>query len=508
MGAYLNKPVVEKESESGSGSGLTYGATCMQGWRVNQEDAHNCVISLAGDWSLFAVYDGHGGSEVAKYTAEHFPEFLKTREFWKSDDIDESLKKIFIDFDDVLRSEDVMKELKKISNEGKERPPRDEGHDSEDEADRIQTIEESRLPIEELLAKYGYSVIRKGGNGNGTKSIVQSLVDAANEVKEDTEDCDDSDEGTADCKKDKKKRPCKSPSIEKAKRAKTDSSAPDATATESCGAEPVVTSTTDDASAPAAGDEANTDGDSKPDGVEAAGSAEALEKKEKATTEEGEGDSSDDDSSFDEAVEGEDEEMDEDDDEAEDEEIYIPGGGEVPGDDSGTTACVCLISKDKVVVANAGDSRAILSRAGVAIDLSVDHKPEDEIEKNRIEKAGGMVNEDGRVNGGLNLSRAFGDHCYKKNTELPLAEQMISALPDIKIETLQKEDEFLVVACDGIWNSMESQQVIDFVKEKLAAGRNCQQVAEDLCDACLADSTQGDGTGCDNMTVIVTQIAH
>lgn len=75
-------------------------------------------------------------------------------------------------------------------------------------------------------------------------------------------------------------------------------------------------------------------------------------------------------------------------------------------------------------MANVGDSRAVLSRAGTAVDLSVDHKPEDDEEKRRIIKvsslssltlkAGGEISEDGRVNGGLNLSRALGDHAYKK----------------------------------------------------------------------------------------------
>lgn len=67
-----------------------------------------------------------------------------------------------------------------------------------------------------------------------------------------------------------------------------------------------------------------------------------------------------------------------------------------------------MIKNKKLYVANAGDSRCILSRGGKAIDMSVDHKPEDEVEKNRIEAAGGKVTEEGRVNGGLNLSRAIG----------------------------------------------------------------------------------------------------
>ena len=59
-------------------------------------------------------------------------------------------------------------------------------------------------------------------------------------------------------------------------------------------------------------------------------------------------------------------------------------------------------------MANAGDSRCVLSRAGKAVEMSFDHKPEDDIERKRIEKAGGKVTSDGRVNGGLNLSRALG----------------------------------------------------------------------------------------------------
>lgn len=58
--------------------------------------------------------------------------------------------------------------------------------------------------------------------------------------------------------------------------------------------------------------------------------------------------------------------------------------------------------------------RCVLSRKGQAIDMSTDHKPEDEQEKARIIKAGGRVTGDGRVNGGLNLSRAIGDHAYKQ----------------------------------------------------------------------------------------------
>ena len=59
-------------------------------------------------------------------------------------------------------------------------------------------------------------------------------------------------------------------------------------------------------------------------------------------------------------------------------------------------------------------------RDGKAIEMSFDHKPEDTPERDRIENAGGKVTPDGRVNGGLNLSRAIGDHAYKTNKNLPL----------------------------------------------------------------------------------------
>lgn len=119
-------------------------------------------------------------------------------------------------------------------------------------------------------------------------------------------------------------------------------------------------------------------------------------------------------------------------------------------------------------MANAGDSRCVLCRDGQAVELSLDHKPEDEPEMERIVKAGGKVTADGRVNGGLNLSRALGDHAYKQNADLPPQEQMISALPDVRHITIEPErDEFMVLACDGIWNFMSSQDVIQFIRARL-----------------------------------------
>lgn len=123
-----------------------------------------------------------------------------------------------------------------------------------------------------------------------------------------------------------------------------------------------------------------------------------------------------------------------------------------PGYSSGTTAIVALIRNNTLYVANVGDSRCVLSREGQAIEMSEDHKPEDQKEFARITKAGGSVTFDGRINGGLNLSRAIGDHFYKDNSSLPDEEQMISAKPDVRIIEIDvNKDEFVFLACDGIW---------------------------------------------------------
>jgi len=85
--------------------------------------------------------------------------------------------------------------------------------------------------------------------------------------------------------------------------------------------------------------------------------------------------------------------------------------------------------------------------------------------------------------GGLNLSRAIGDHAYKKASTLPAEEQAITALPDIRTLTLEDQDEFMIIACDGIWNFMSSQDAVDFVRvrlEKKSLAQICEEVSRTL----------------------------
>jgi len=174
---------------------------------------------------------------------------------------------------------------------------------------------------------------------------------------------------------------------------------------------------------------------------------------------------------------------------------------------------VALLVGRELYVANAGDSRCVVCRDGKAIEMSYDHKPEDEPERQRINKAGGRVTQDGRVNGGLNLSRAIGDHAYKTNKELPLSEQMISPVPDVKKLTIDPEkDSFVLLACDGIWNSLSSQETVDFISTRLNKPNAkhdttyLTNIIKELFDHCLAPDTMGDGTGCDNMTAVIAKL--
>lgn len=95
------------------------------------------------------------------------------------------------------------------------------------------------------------------------------------------------------------------------------------------------------------------------------------------------------------------------------------GSGSDPNNDNlmldsiGCTANVIMMEDyKKLYIANAGDSRSVLARKGKAVPLSFDHKPENDEERRRIEKAGSTITE-GRVDGNLNLSRSLGDLKYK-----------------------------------------------------------------------------------------------
>lgn len=182
-----------------------------------------------------------------------------------------------------------------------------------------------------------------------------------------------------------------------------------------------------------------------------------------------------------------------------------------PDERSGCTAVAVLISEDgkKLYCANAGDSRAILGQSSAAGSsavepLSDDHKPYNRGEQLRIQKAGSVVFNK-RVNGILALSRAIGDFNFKKNRVLPWVEQAVTCSPDVKeIDIDQARDDFIVLACDGIWDVRSNDDVAAFVRQRLQRKVPLHTICEQLMQSCL--SPRPFGNGCDNMSVIVVTL--
>ncbi|KAL3509323.1 hypothetical protein ACH5RR_028724 [Cinchona calisaya] len=127
------------------------------------------------------------------------------------------------------------------------------------------------------------------------------------------------------------------------------------------------------------------------------------------------------------------------------------------GKGGSTAVTAILINCEKLVVANVGDSRAVICKKGVAKQLSVDHEPSRE--KKIIESKGGFVSnlpgDVPRVDGQLAVARAFGDKSLKRH---------LSSEPDIELETVDDDVEFAILASDGLWKVMSNQEAVDSIK--------------------------------------------
>ncbi|KAL3524401.1 hypothetical protein ACH5RR_017235 [Cinchona calisaya] len=145
-----------------------------------------------------------------------------------------------------------------------------------------------------------------------------------------------------------------------------------------------------------------------------------------------------------------------------DEEVMY-GNRAVVGTTTGSTAVVAVVGEEEVVVANCGDSRAVLSRGGIAIPLSCDHKPERPDELERIELSGGkVINWNGqRVLGVLATSRSLGDEYLKP---------FVISEPEVTVTKRSNTDEFLILGSDGLWDVI-SNDVACHVARKCLDGR-------------------------------------
>jgi serine/threonine protein phosphatase PrpC len=190
----------------------------------------------------------------------------------------------------------------------------------------------------------------------------------------------------------------------------------------------------------------------------------------------------------------------------------------------GTTAAVVLIRGNRLLSANIGDSRAVVSISGIALDVIREQTPGREDERARIERQGGWVKEERelqmsklhsmdlsdpmikrkaervvrwvniyRVNGELAVSRAIGDFDYKGEALLnyefwafpeghdrTFHGDLIIPVPEFQEIEITPEVEFLIIGCDGLWDTITSQEAVDHIRQKLNEGYNAQVSFEEF----------------------------
>ncbi|PAN50156.1 hypothetical protein PAHAL_9G502400 [Panicum hallii] len=166
-------------------------------------------------------------------------------------------------------------------------------------------------------------------------------------------------------------------------------------------------------------------------------------------------------------------------------------------DESGGACCVtAVLQKGGLVVSNAGDCRAVLSRAGKAEALTSDHRASREDEKERIENLGGfVVNYRGtwRVQGSLAVSRGIGDAHLK---------QWIVADPDTRTLLVDQQCEFLILASDGLWDKIDNQEAVDLARPLCTNNDKASRMA--ACRMLTETSISRGST--DDISVVIIQL--
>ena len=151
---------------------------------------------------------------------------------------------------------------------------------------------------------------------------------------------------------------------------------------------------------------------------------------------------------------------------------------------SGTTALTAFIWGDQLMVANAGDCRAVLCRRGKAIELSNDHRPSNPEEALRVRAAGGHICPDGYLDGHLAVLRALGDHHFT-GLKAPTGpngtmQGPLTAEPEIASHAILPEDEFVLMACDGFWDVFSSQRAVECARQQLREHNDPQTCSQQL----------------------------
>eukprot|EP01128_Nolandella_sp_AFSM9_P012755 TRINITY_DN958_c1_g1_i2.p1 TRINITY_DN958_c1_g1~~TRINITY_DN958_c1_g1_i2.p1 ORF type:complete len:487 (+),score=121.03 TRINITY_DN958_c1_g1_i2:232-1692(+) len=181
-------------------------------------------------------------------------------------------------------------------------------------------------------------------------------------------------------------------------------------------------------------------------------------------------------------------------------------------DTHGSTAVFALVTKDDkdeekpwlVQCCNLGDSRLIIGRydGSELTQVSQDHKPTQEKEMARIQKAGGFIARN-RIDACLAVSRAFGDGSYKTNTELSAIEQKVSPEPDVFQERVGPND-FLFICCDGIFEAMTNEEAIEHLTNGMKEEEDLALLLSSFLQKVLEGGSLGGSR--DNMTAMIIEL--
>lgn len=476
MGTYLSTPILEQGLEEGedlnSNIPCAWGVVDMQGWRKTMEDAHvaqtdvmppsstsdqtiekNAVKDAA---KVFAVFDGHGGCEVAHFCQLYLIDVLTSQEEWKKDnaDVGKALASCFHAIDRMVDDPEHRAEIEELKTKKPEPGERrtiqesqsrrnEESETSDEKNDQFN--DEKKIESEASNTDSVSSPTEKEEIQSTTEEIDsdEDSTDVNGEIDDDR--LDTSDEGTSNNDKD----------ISGINLSAEDS----ITLFKKLLINKVGMVDLSE----------SKDGDANETNVS------EIDKQGITPT-------------------------------------RLQNGKPVCNlpehpIHAGCTSVCAIIVGNTLTVANAGDSRAVLcQKGGITKALSFDHKPMNEIEMKRIKAAGGFVNQFGRVNGNLNLSRSIGDLKYKQVPGIPPPEQMITAEPDIMQVTLDPDDEFLILACDGIWDCLTNAQAVDYVMSRIEMKKPTEIGAEMLTDIISKDPRLTQGIGGDNMTVMVVDL--
>ncbi|KAG9342123.1 hypothetical protein JZ751_017122 [Albula glossodonta] len=175
-------------------------------------------------------------------------------------------------------------------------------------------------------------------------------------------------------------------------------------------------------------------------------------------------------------------------------------------DRSGSTAAAVLISPRRIYFINCGDSRTLLCRNQKVCFYTEDHKPVNPREKERIQNAGGSVTLQ-RVNGSLAVSRALGDFDFKEVEWRSQTEQLVSPEPEVFEMERSPEDEFLILACDGVWDAISNEELCAFVHSRLQVCDDLREVCTQVIDLCLY-KVSSHTKSCPSATKMTPQAGH